>query len=101
MTAPPTSAAEVAEGLRTEGYLPGDATAPPPGVACQLLFFDPPYARGLVGAAFAALAARGWIAPGALLAVETERFEAVPEMLGEALASRVVGTARISVFRAI
>lgn len=78
----------------------GDATAPPAGAACQLLFFDPPYAQGLVGAAFAALAARGWVARGALLAVETERFEVVPDTMGEALASRVVGAARISVFRA-
>ncbi len=80
--------------------LAGDATAPPPGVACQLLFLDPPYAQGLAGAALAALAARGWIAPGALLAVETGRSETVTEMFGEPLASRVLGAARISVFRA-
>ena len=79
--------------------LRGDATAPPPGVACQLLLLDPPYAQGLVGAAVAALAAGGWIAPGALLAVETGRSEAVPDGLGEMLASRVLGPARIGVFQ--
>lgn len=88
---------------RAEGrcrVLPCDATTPPAGVACQLLLLDPPYAQGLAGAALAALAARGWIAPGALLAIETGRCESVSEPPGEALASRVVGAARISVFQA-
>ncbi len=79
--------------------LPGDATAPPPGTACQLIFLDPPYGQGLIGRAIPALRARGWLAAGALLAVEVARDEATLDGLGEVLASRVVGAARIEIFR--
>ncbi|MEZ5668045.1 MAG: 16S rRNA (guanine(966)-N(2))-methyltransferase RsmD [Alphaproteobacteria bacterium] len=53
--------------------LRADATRPPPApAACDLLFLDPPYRDGAIGAALAALAAAGWIAAGALLVVERE-----------------------------
>ena len=80
--------------------LAADAVLPPPGSPCQLLFLDPPYAHGLAGPAVAALAARGWIGAGALLAIETGRGEAASGVPGETLASRVLGAARITVFRA-
>jgi 16S rRNA (guanine966-N2)-methyltransferase len=77
---------------------PGDATAPPPGRPCTLVFLDPPYAQGLVDRALAALDAVGWLAPGALIVAETGREEALP-LLGEVLAERSHGKARIIIGR--
>jgi 16S rRNA (guanine966-N2)-methyltransferase len=52
----------------------GDVTAPPIAAApCTLVFLDPPYGKGLVPRALAALQAKGWIAPGALIIAETGR----------------------------
>ncbi len=52
--------------------MPGDATKPPPcpGAPCSIVFLDPPYGRDLTAPALAALAARGWIADGAICIVE-------------------------------
>jgi 16S rRNA (guanine966-N2)-methyltransferase len=52
--------------------IPGDATKPPPppGAPCSIVFLDPPYGRDLAAPALAALAARGWIADGAVCVVE-------------------------------
>ncbi len=53
-----------------------DATRPPrppagpAGTACGLVFLDPPYRSGLGPAALTALAAAGWIAPGAISVLE-------------------------------
>jgi 16S rRNA (guanine966-N2)-methyltransferase len=77
----------------------GDATRPPPGQPCRLVFLDPPYGRGLAEPALAALAAAGWIATGAVLVLETARGETVPA-LGEPLAERAHGAARVSFWRA-
>jgi 16S rRNA (guanine966-N2)-methyltransferase len=53
-----------------------DATSPPrAGEAHTLVFLDPPYRSGLAVPAVAALAEAGWLAPGALCIVETERRE--------------------------
>ncbi|MCF8481376.1 MAG: 16S rRNA (guanine(966)-N(2))-methyltransferase RsmD [Rhodospirillum sp.] len=53
-----------------------DATAPgkPPAGAppATLVLLDPPYGQGLAPLCLAALADRGWLAPGALACVETE-----------------------------
>jgi 16S rRNA (guanine966-N2)-methyltransferase len=76
-----------------------DATRPPPGVASHILFLDPPYARQLVPRAVAALAAAGWIAPGALIVAELGRAEELPP-LGTLLDERVHGAARIAVWQA-
>jgi 16S rRNA (guanine966-N2)-methyltransferase len=57
------------EGCAT--ILRADATRPPPApAACTLALLDPPYGKDLAPAALAALAARGWLAEGALAAVE-------------------------------
>ena len=77
----------------------GDATHPPPGVACGLVFLDPPYGKGLVEQALAALSAAGWIAPGALILAETGRDEP-PVAWGALLAERSHGAARVNVLRA-
>src|SRR5262245_20730977 len=52
--------------------IPADATKPPPcpGAPCSIVFLDPPYSRDLAAPALTALAARGWIAEGAVCIVE-------------------------------
>ncbi len=58
-----------------------DATRPPrplagpSGTPCSLVFLDPPYKSGLGSAALTALAAAGWIAPGAICVLEVDRTE--------------------------
>jgi 16S rRNA (guanine966-N2)-methyltransferase len=87
---------------RAEGrsrVIAADATRPPRGAPHRLVFLDPPYGRGLVLAAALALREAGWIAPGALLVAELGRDEPAPA-LGEILAERSHGAARISVWRA-
>jgi 16S rRNA (guanine966-N2)-methyltransferase len=76
----------------------GDATRPPPGVACGLVFLDPPYGQGLVERALAALDAAGWLGEGALVVAETGRDEALAPW-GEMLAERSHGAARVTVMR--
>jgi 16S rRNA (guanine966-N2)-methyltransferase len=78
--------------------LAADATQPPPGRECALVFLDPPYGRQFVPRAIAALAEAGWIGAGALLIAETERAEPLPE-LGVLLADRAHGAARLTVWR--
>lgn len=76
-----------------------DATRPPPGRPCSLIFLDPPYGEAALPAgALAALAAAGWIAPAALVVVETPAREGRPS-LGTLLAERCHGVARVSFFR--
>jgi 16S rRNA (guanine966-N2)-methyltransferase len=78
--------------------LPADATCPPPGAPCGMLFLDPPYGLGLVPAALAALRSAGWVAPGALVVAELGRDEAIPD-IGTMLAERAHGPARLTVWR--
>ncbi|MGH7117483.1 MAG: 16S rRNA (guanine(966)-N(2))-methyltransferase RsmD [Acetobacteraceae bacterium] len=76
-----------------------DATRPPPGLPCELVFLDPPYAEGRHAvSAVAALAEKGWIAPAALLVVETAARAPDPS-LGILLAELRHGAARISFIR--
>lgn len=57
-----------------------DATEPPSRAPAQpaatLAFLDPPYRSGLGAPALAALDARGWIAPEAVVVVESEARDA-------------------------
>lgn len=76
-----------------------DATHPPAGWPCSLIFLDPPYGEAALSArALTALAMAGWIAPAALLVVETPARQA-PPALGTPLAEQRHGAARISFFR--
>lgn len=75
-----------------------DALAPPPGTPHQLILLDPPYGQDLVPAAIAALDARGWIAPGALIAAEFGRTAPLPAGLTP-LAERTHGAARLAIWR--
>lgn len=79
--------------------LPLDATRPPTGEPFSLIFLDPPYGRGLAVAAVAALARARRIAAGALVVAEAGRGEAI-EPVGELLAERTHGAARITLWRA-
>ncbi|MCA3275265.1 MAG: 16S rRNA (guanine(966)-N(2))-methyltransferase RsmD [Roseomonas sp.] len=81
----------------------GDVTAPPiAAAACSLVFLDPPYAKGLVPRALAALQAKGWIAPGALIIAETGRDEESLALPGfEEISTRDHGAARLSALRAL
>lgn len=81
----------------TATLLAADATHPPRGAPCTLVFLDPPYGRGLVGLALPALRGAGWVAPGALLVVETATDEA-PE-IGIPLATATFGAAKVEFYR--
>jgi 16S rRNA (guanine966-N2)-methyltransferase len=81
----------------------GDVTAPPVAAApCSLVFLDPPYGKGLVPRALAALQTKGWIAPCALIIAETGRDEenAIPPGF-EVISTREHGAARLSALRAL
>lgn len=80
----------------------GDVTAPPVAAApCTLVFLDPPYGKGLVPRALAALLAKGWIAPGALIIAETGRDDEAVMLPGfEVVSTRDHGAARLSALRA-
>ncbi len=53
-----------------------DATKPPQATQpCGLIFIDPPYRQNLPAQIVPALRAAGWVAPGALLVIETARDE--------------------------
>jgi 16S rRNA (guanine966-N2)-methyltransferase len=78
-----------------------DLTRPPQAVQqFDLVMLDPPYGKGLAGAALAALAAAGWLAPDAVAAVEADRSqpEAAPDGFA-AIDSRDYGRTRITLVR--
>ncbi len=72
----------------------GQAPAP-----CHIVVLDPPYDEGLGAPALAHLGARGWIAPHALISVETKRGVAI-ESDFEVLSVRDHGKARLHLLRA-
>ena len=78
-----------------------DVTRPPPARdAVDLIFLDPPYGSGLAGDALAALAAAGWLRPGALATVEVGREESFDPPPGfNLLDGRATGAARIVILR--
>jgi 16S rRNA (guanine966-N2)-methyltransferase len=79
----------------------GDATRPPrAAVVCAVAFLDPPYKSGLAAPALAALAAAGWLAPGALAVAEIGTREALaPPDDFAVLDERVYGAARLVFLR--
>jgi 16S rRNA (guanine966-N2)-methyltransferase len=73
------------------GLRPASAGAP-----FDLVFLDPPYAKGLGEKAVAELKTGGWLAPGAILMFERGRGEADPVLDGfELLDTREYGAARV------
>lgn len=66
------------------------------GPAFELVFLDPPYAKGLGEASLTKLAEGGWIAPGAIVVFERGVDEAPFEVAGyEPLDARDYGAARV------
>lgn len=65
-----------------------------------LAFADPPYGKGLIAPALIALVQGGWLAPGALIAVEApgEEVIAVPEGMA-LLATRRFGKSAVTLMR--
>ena len=79
----------------------GDATHPPrASFPCAVAFLDPPYRSGLAGAALTALAAAGWLVPGALAIAEIAAREELALLAGFTLVDeRVHGAARLVFLR--
>jgi 16S rRNA (guanine966-N2)-methyltransferase len=80
--------------------LRADATRPPhAATACDLVFLDPPYAKGLLATSVPALQAAGWFANDALLVAEMSSAapEAAPQGF-EVLDARDYGAARIELW---
>ncbi len=74
----------------------GPAPAP-----CDLILLDPPYGEGLALPALARLLAHGWVAPHALVSVETGAKEVLDAPGFEALVTRNHGKARLHLLRAL
>jgi len=56
---------------KAASVLAADALHPPRATApCDLVFLDPPYGENVAGEALSALAAQGWFADGAVIALE-------------------------------
>jgi 16S rRNA (guanine966-N2)-methyltransferase len=75
-----------------------DARKPPRGQPASVIFLDPPYGQALVPAALSAIAAAGWIAPGALIVAEVGGEEPSPTET-VLLADRTIGAARVCLWR--
>jgi 16S rRNA (guanine966-N2)-methyltransferase len=68
------NAAKLGESERAS-FVQADATRPPAGAPCTLIFLDPPYGKDLAAPSLAALAKGGWCAAGAIAVVETGLHE--------------------------
>lgn len=78
----------------------GDVLRPPRATQpCSLILMDPPYGQDAVPRALAALAATGWIAPGALVVAELGRPETLATPGFEEVAMREHGAARVVFLR--
>ena len=78
-------------------FLQADATRPPAGQACSLIFLDAPYGNDLTASALAALAKNGWLAPGAIVVAETGLSEGlVPPAGFTAADERRYGKAKLT-----
>ena len=78
--------------------LPRDARSPPPGTPCDLLFLDPPYHAGLAAPALTALQRAGWLAPGALVILETAQDEPPPGW-GDPVDRFTAGAGTVTIWR--
>lgn len=72
------------------------AMTPAAGGPFDLVFLDPPYRKGLVEPALASLAAGDWLAPDALLVVETAEDESVAAEGFAVLGERLYGETRVT-----
>ena len=79
--------------------LGGSALALPTSEPFDLMFADPPYAKGSGTAAIEAVEHAGWLAPGGWMSVETSRSDEVAASGLEIETSRIVGRARLTLLR--
>ncbi len=79
--------------------LSGSALALPHYEPFDLVFADPPYARGSGTVAVHAINTAGWLAPGGWMAIETARDDAVDPGSLTLEVDRTVGRARLSLLR--
>jgi 16S rRNA (guanine966-N2)-methyltransferase len=73
--------------------------ATPPSAPCDIVFLDPPYGTGLAEAALLRIANPAWLAPGALVSVETDSSRLAPPPRLEVEAERRFGKAYLTLFR--
>jgi len=73
--------------------------APGAGGPFDLAFLDPPYRKNLVAPALASLREGGWLAPGAVIVVETAEEETVAAEGFDALDERLYGETRVTFLR--
>jgi 16S rRNA (guanine966-N2)-methyltransferase len=92
---------EVLGEARAAAVLPVDARRPPQaGAPCALAFLDPPYGEDLAAPALTALAAAGWLAPGALVVIEVAAKQTLAAPDGFALLDeRRYGAAKLVFLR--
>ncbi len=74
-----------------------DALHPPTGQPHDLVFLDPPYGQALITPALAALSAKNWLAPGAIIVAELGPGETLA--VTEPLAERAHGKAHLKIWR--
>jgi 16S rRNA (guanine966-N2)-methyltransferase len=67
--------------------------------AATLLFLDPPYADAREADVLGSAAAQGWLAPSALVGVETPRGRVINALGFEPLLSRDYGSTRLTLLR--
>jgi 16S rRNA (guanine966-N2)-methyltransferase len=79
--------------------LAGSALALPRSEPFDLVFADPPYAKGSGSAAVRAVIEAGWLAPGGWMSVETSRSDSVEPSDLVIDTTRDVGRARLTLLR--
>ncbi|HQT66347.1 MAG: 16S rRNA (guanine(966)-N(2))-methyltransferase RsmD [Rhodospirillales bacterium 20-60-12] len=77
---------------------PIDATAPPRGVAHDLIMLDPPYGQNLIPLALSALDQAGWLAKNAVIIAEFGKGDEQPDDI-DRLADRQHGAASLVFWR--
>jgi len=82
--------------LHKDSTKPGEKPSTIP--AANLVFLDPPYRQGLVSLALMALAAGGWMNPGALCVVESEEGDSTVYNGLVLLDQRLYGQTQICVY---
>ncbi len=86
-------------GARAEIRAQSVMTLGPAPTPCDLLLLDPPYGTGAGVVALERLQRLGWIAPAALISVETAKGEAVTVDGFDVDVERVVGKAMLTLLR--
>ncbi len=86
-------------GVRADVRAQSVMTLGPAPTPYDVLLLDPPYGTGAGVVALERLSRHGWIAPGALISVETAKGEAVAVTGFDLDTERVVGKAMLSLLR--